>query len=60
MSIRIVRLKRPSAAHDLELLAALSRTTNFSVGCHCESEHRCHRSLLRQLLLDLGAEIEAG
>lgn len=60
MSIRIARLKRPSAAPNLELLAALSRATNFSVGCYRESEYRCHRSLLRQLLLAVGAEIEAG
>ena len=50
----------PAAKHDLALLAALSHTANFSVGCYCESEDRCHRSLLRQLLQELGAEIEAG
>lgn len=41
----------------LDLLAALSRTTNFSVGCYCEDESRCHRSILRQLLLDRGADV---
>ncbi len=41
----------------LDLLAALSHTTNFSVGCYCEAESRCHRSILRQLLLDRGAEV---
>ena len=41
----------------LDLLAALSHTTNFSVGCYCEDESRCHRSILRQLLLDRGAEL---
>ncbi|MFZ5876993.1 MAG: DUF488 domain-containing protein [Nitrospirota bacterium] len=41
----------------LDLLAALSHTTNFSVGCYCEDESRCHRSILRQLLLDRGAEV---
>lgn len=45
----------PAAKHDLELLAALSRTTNFSVGCYCENEERCHRSILKQLLIDHGA-----
>ncbi len=48
----------PGPKHDLELLAALSHTADFSVGCYCEHEHRCHRSILRQLLLDRGAEIE--
>jgi uncharacterized protein YeaO (DUF488 family) len=41
----------------LDLLAALSRTTNFAVGCYCEDEARCHRSILRQLLLDRGARM---
>src|SRR6266542_3306687 len=40
----------PAAKHDLALLAALSHTTDFSVGCYCENEARCHRSLLKQLL----------
>jgi uncharacterized protein YeaO (DUF488 family) len=48
----------PGAKHDLELLAALSQTMNFSVGCYCEDESRCHRSVLRQLLLDSGAKVE--
>jgi uncharacterized protein YeaO (DUF488 family) len=48
----------PAAAHDLELLAALSHTTSFSVGCYCEQEERCHRSILRQLLLARGAQVE--
>jgi uncharacterized protein YeaO (DUF488 family) len=49
----------PAANHDIELLAALSHHTNFSVGCYCETESRCHRSLLRALLVDQGAEVEA-
>ncbi len=48
----------PDAAHAIALLAALSRTTNFSVGCYCEHEGHCHRSLLRQLLDAAGASIE--
>jgi uncharacterized protein YeaO (DUF488 family) len=48
----------PAAKHDLELLAALSRTTNFSVGCYCEREDRCHRSILRVLLIENGAKVE--
>jgi uncharacterized protein YeaO (DUF488 family) len=41
----------------LDVLAALSRTTNFSVGCYCEDETRCHRSLLRKLLVEHGAKV---
>jgi uncharacterized protein YeaO (DUF488 family) len=41
----------------LDLLAALSRETNFSVGCYCEDESRCHRSVLRRLLKDRGATL---
>ena len=47
----------PEARHDLELLAVLSHTTNFSVGCYCENEDRCHRSILRTLLAERGAAI---
>ena len=45
------------ASKVLDLLAALSKTTNFSVGCYCEDESRCHRSILRQLLDERGALI---
>jgi len=41
----------------LDLLAALSHQTDISVGCYCEDESRCHRSLLRALLAERGAEI---
>jgi uncharacterized protein YeaO (DUF488 family) len=47
----------PAARHDLALLAALSRATNFSVGCYCEREERCHRSVLRRLLAENGAQL---
>lgn len=47
----------PGAKHDLALLAALSRTTNLSVGCYCEDEAHCHRSILRVLLAENGALI---
>jgi uncharacterized protein YeaO (DUF488 family) len=47
----------PAAKHDLALLATLSHKTNFSVGCYCENEARCHRSLLKQLLIDHGAAV---
>ncbi len=46
----------PEAAHAIALLAALSQTANFSVGCYCETEARCHRSVLRELLADAGAK----
>lgn len=47
----------PEASHTLELLAALSHTSNFSVGCYCEDEAHCHRSVLRALLADKGAKV---
>jgi uncharacterized protein YeaO (DUF488 family) len=50
-------MARPEARHLIELLAALSRTTNFSVGCYCKDEKRCHRSPLRELLRDKGARL---
>ena len=45
------------ASQALEVLAALSRSANFSVGCYCENEARCHRSQLRELLFERGAEL---
>lgn len=48
-------MKQPDKAHLLDLLAALSHTTFFSVGCYCASEERCHRSILRELLVERGA-----
>jgi uncharacterized protein YeaO (DUF488 family) len=50
-------MSTPTAKHDLQLLAALSHTTDFSVGCYCEHEARCHRSLLKQLLIENGADV---
>lgn len=44
-------------ARTIELLAALSHQTNFSVGCYCEDEARCHRSVLRELLVESGAQL---
>ena len=43
-------MSRPEASRVLDLLAALSHSADFSVGCYCEDEQRCHRSVLRQLL----------
>jgi uncharacterized protein YeaO (DUF488 family) len=50
-------MSSPEATHSLELLAALSRSSNFSVGCYCEDEAHCHRSVLRALLIEKGAEV---
>lgn len=50
---------QPGPSRDLDLLAALSRHAHFSVGCYCEDEARCHRSELRQLLVERGAEVLA-
>ena len=47
----------PENSRTLDLLAALSHQTNFSVGCYCENEARCHRSVLKKLLIEKGAEI---
>ena len=47
----------PEAKHDLRLLAVLSQSADFSVGCYCEREDRCHRSILRQLLIENGAKV---
>ena len=47
----------PENARTIQLLAALSKQTNFSVGCYCEDESRCHRRLLRELLEEAGAEM---
>lgn len=48
-------MRQPAAARLITALAVLSKQANFSVGCYCENEHRCHRSLLRELLADAGA-----
>lgn len=50
-------MRAPAASQALDALAALSRDANFSVGCYCENESRCHRSLLRALLAERGATI---
>lgn len=51
-------MRAPAAAQALDLLAMLSRHADFSVGCYCEDERHCHRSLLRELLLARGARLE--
>jgi uncharacterized protein YeaO (DUF488 family) len=47
----------PDRSRELDVLAALSHDTNLSIGCYCEDESRCHRSVLRDLLADRGADI---
>ncbi len=51
-------MSAPDARRTIELLAVLSRTADFSVGCYCADEDRCHRSILRELLLENGALVE--
>ncbi len=50
-------MKRPEAARLLHLLAALSHQTDLSVGCYCAEEARCHRSVLKALLVEHGADL---
>ena len=52
-------MSAPDKARLLDLLALLSQTTNFSVGCYCEDESRCHRSVLQKLLAERGALLAA-
>jgi uncharacterized protein YeaO (DUF488 family) len=52
-------MKRPAADRLLVLLSALSHGAAFSVGCYCEDESRCHRSVLRALLMEHGADVES-
>ena len=49
-------MNKPDAARLLDVLAALSRQTNFSIGCYCENEKRCHRFILKKLLAEREAE----
>ena len=50
-------MREPAAQRQIALLAALSTATDFSVGCYCEDESHCHRSLLRELLIQHGAKV---
>lgn len=50
-------MHEPAAQRLLALLAAMSARTSFAVGCYCEDESRCHRSLLKELLIDKGAKV---
>ncbi len=53
----VAQMAQPDTSRVLDLLAALSHQTAFSVGCYCEDERRCHRSILRELLAQRGAKI---
>ena len=50
-------MNTPENSRTLDVLAALSQQANFSVGCYCEDESRCHRSILRHLLEEAGAKV---
>ena len=50
-------MAEPDASRSLDLLAALSHGSHFAMGCYCENEARCHRSLLRELLAERGASL---
>jgi len=50
-------MNQPAPSHLLDLLAALSHQTSLSVGCYCEDEAHCHRSVLRELLNARGAKV---
>ena len=51
-------MSTPELKHTIELLAVLSQSSSFSVGCYCEIEAHCHRSVLRALLTEAGARVE--
>ena len=51
-------MAQPEHAKTLDLLAAMSHAADFSVGCYCADESRCHRSILRELLAERGAKVE--
>ena len=51
-------MAKPDSRATLDLLTALSHSSNFSVGCYCEDEIYCHRSVLRELLRERGAKVK--
>lgn len=53
-----LEMSQPDRRSELDLLAALSHQTNLSLGCYCQEEARCHRSVLRELLVERGAEVD--
>lgn len=53
----ISEMSQPDSARTLDVFAALSHHSNFSMGCYCEHEERCHRSILKELLVQRGAKV---
>jgi uncharacterized protein YeaO (DUF488 family) len=53
----LAQMRKPPARHLVATLAALSRQTDFAIGCYCEDAARCHRTLLRDLLIEAGAAV---
>jgi uncharacterized protein YeaO (DUF488 family) len=53
----LAEMRAPGPSRELDLLAALSHQTDFAIGCYCENETRCHRSILRELLVERGAQV---
>jgi uncharacterized protein YeaO (DUF488 family) len=53
----LAEMKASGPTRDLDMLAALSHQTNFSIGCYCDDESKCHRSILRGLLEKRGADL---
>jgi len=53
----VQEMKAPDRSRELDLLAAFSHGANFSMGCYCRDESRCHRSVLRELLMERGADV---
>jgi uncharacterized protein YeaO (DUF488 family) len=51
------QMSEPTTSRTLDVLSALSSDSNFSLGCYCERENRCHRSVLRALLAERGAKV---
>jgi uncharacterized protein YeaO (DUF488 family) len=52
------QMSAPDASRLLDVFAALSKSANFSIGCYCKEENRCHRSVLRRLLEERGATVK--
>jgi uncharacterized protein YeaO (DUF488 family) len=50
-------MRHPDRSRELDVLAALSHHANLSLGCYCKDENRCHRSVLRELLTERGADV---
>ena len=52
-------MSEPDRSRELDVLAALSHQTSLSLGCYCKDENRCHRSVLRELLVERGADVRS-